>query len=137
MPYLHSKIEKHNDGCREPSAKRLYIRDNDDKGKQRFVSYGVICPSCGVLVTEDYHPNPTAIQKQKYQFDKEYTPEQLKRFRSIDLDHMIDTALSKGRDRTVAFNNWRQKLMDAGMTDRDARKYIIKIFDKKNILMKN
>ena len=62
MPYLDSKIEasKHKKNCINPVAKRLYIRDYDDRGKQRFISWGVTCTTCGVIVKENYEPNLTS-----------------------------------------------------------------------------
>jgi hypothetical protein len=61
MPYLHSKIEpgKHKKNCGNPVAKRLYIRDYDDKGNQKFVSWGLTCTSCGVVVKQKYQRNLT------------------------------------------------------------------------------
>lgn len=62
MPYLDSKIEtnKHKKTCVNPVGKRLYIRDYDDNGKQRFVPWGLTCTSCGVVIKEEnYQPNLT------------------------------------------------------------------------------
>jgi len=124
MPYLNSKIKKHNKGCRRPSAKRLYIRDYDDKGRQKFVSYGVTCPSCGVLVTEEYQRNPTAIKKEKYQFEKVYTKEQNEIFATIDLKYLPQIIFrQRGKNPVIP---WRDELVNAGMTKSDAGKYIIK-----------
>ena len=52
MPYLDSKIErnKHTKACNNPVGKRLYIRDYNDKGKTCFVSCGLICTTCGVVI---------------------------------------------------------------------------------------
>lgn len=61
MPYLDSKIEasKHKKNCINPVVKRLYIRDYEDRGKQRFISWGMTCTTCGVIVKENYEPNLT------------------------------------------------------------------------------
>lgn len=55
MPYLDSKIEtnKHKKACVNPVGKRLYIRDYDDKGKQRFVPWGLTCTNCGIVIKEE------------------------------------------------------------------------------------
>jgi len=72
MPYLDSKIEasKHKRNCNNPVAKRLYIRDYDDEGKQRFVSWGMNCTTCGVIVKENYEPIPTPQQLRMIKTDK-------------------------------------------------------------------
>ena len=61
MPYLDSKIEpnRHKKNCINPVAKRLYIRDYDDNGKQAFVSWGLTCTTCGVVIKQKYQPNLT------------------------------------------------------------------------------
>jgi hypothetical protein len=69
MPYLDNKIQKHHKGCINPVGKRLYIRDYDDKGKQKFVSWGLTCTTCGVVVKEKYERNLTK-QERRYH-DKE------------------------------------------------------------------
>jgi hypothetical protein len=40
-------------------VKRLYIGDYDDRGKQRFISWGMTCTACGIIVKENYEPNLT------------------------------------------------------------------------------
>jgi hypothetical protein len=78
MPYLDSKIEKHHKGCINPVGKRLYIRDYDDNGKQKFVSWGLTCTTCGVVVKGKYERNLTKQERWKLEFglkklnDKEY-----------------------------------------------------------------
>ena len=62
MPYLNKKITIHNKGCKNPNVKRLYIRDYDNKGKQKYVPYAVTCTNCGALVKEIIVFNPTAKQ---------------------------------------------------------------------------
>ena len=64
MPYLDSKIEtsKHKKSCKNPVGKRLYIRDYNDKGKPSFVSWGLTCTTCGVVIKENYNPNLTPKQ---------------------------------------------------------------------------
>lgn len=54
MPYLDSMIEKHIENCGNPIGKRLYIRGYDDKGKQRFISWGLTCTTCGVVIKQKY-----------------------------------------------------------------------------------
>ncbi len=68
MPYLNSKIlDKHKAGCKKPKAKRLYIREYVDKDKDQriFKPYGIVCPSCKVIIldTEDEKDK----NKDKYQ----------------------------------------------------------------------
>lgn len=74
MPYLDSKIDtdKHNKDCGNPVAKRLYIRDYDDKGKQRFVPWGLTCTTCGVVIPDEekYQPSLTPTER-KYAKDEE------------------------------------------------------------------
>jgi len=72
MPYLDHKIEArmHKRNCINPVAKRLYIRDYDDEGKQRFVSWGMNCTTCGVIVKENYEPIPTPQQLRMIKTDK-------------------------------------------------------------------
>ncbi len=71
MPYLDSKILKHNEGCTNPVGKRLYIRDYDEEGKQRFVSWGLTCTTCGVVVKEHYEHNLSPKQLEyKERYDK-------------------------------------------------------------------
>jgi len=69
MPYLDSKIDKHYKNCDNPVGKRLYIRDYDDKGKQKFVSWGLTCTTCGVVVKEKYERNLTKVERRYH--DKE------------------------------------------------------------------
>ncbi len=68
MPYLNKKISLHNKGCNNPDVKRLYIRDYDKKGMQRYVAYAVTCLDCGALVKEDkidFNPTPKQLLKNK------------------------------------------------------------------------
>lgn len=67
MPYLDSKIQidKHKRSCSNPVGKRLYIRDYDDEGKQKFVSWGLTCTTCGVVVKEKYERGLTP-KEQRY-----------------------------------------------------------------------
>jgi hypothetical protein len=59
MPYLDSKIDKHKNNCFNPVGKRLYIRDYDDNGKQRFAPWGLTCTTCGVVVKQKFQRNLT------------------------------------------------------------------------------
>lgn len=63
MPYLDSKIDKHKNNCTNPVGKRLYIRDYDDEGKQRFAPWGLTCTTCGVVVKQQYQRNLPNGQK--------------------------------------------------------------------------
>lgn len=65
MPYLDHKIDinKHKKTCVNPVGKRLYIRDYDEEGKQRFVSWGLTCTSCGVVIKEKFQHNLSTTQK--------------------------------------------------------------------------
>jgi hypothetical protein len=77
MPYLDSKIDtdKHKKDCGNPVAKRLYIRDYDDKGKQRFVPWGLTCTSCGVVV-----PNEEKYQHSLTPTERKYKDEETLNF---------------------------------------------------------
>jgi hypothetical protein len=116
MPYLNYRIEKHNEACKAPIVKRLYVRDYDKNGKQRYISYGVTCLNCDVLVTERFHHNPTAKEISK---KGEYSPEQEKQFKIIEQKYWIDvTSNNMGGLRKKAyasFNEWVRKLVEAGM----------------------
>jgi hypothetical protein len=73
MPYLDSKIElnKHKKACVNPVGKRLYIRDYDEMGKQRFVPWGLTCTSCGVVVKEGkYEPSLTPKELEYVELEK-------------------------------------------------------------------
>ena len=70
MPYLDSKIEKHKINCTNPVGKRLYIRDYDDNGKQRFAPWGLTCTTCGVVVKQKFRPNLTPKQLEDREFDR-------------------------------------------------------------------
>ena len=73
MPYLDSKIElnKHKKTCVNPVGKRLYIRDYVDKGKQRFVPWGLTCTSCGVVIKdENYQPSLTPKELEYLECEK-------------------------------------------------------------------
>lgn len=70
MPYLDSKIDKHYKNCINPVGKRLYIRDYDDNGKQKFVSWGLTCTTCGVVVKEKYQHGLTPKQLRKREMDR-------------------------------------------------------------------
>ena len=70
MPYLDNKIEKHKHKCANPVGKRLYIRDYDDEGKQRFVPWGLTCTTCGVIVKEKFEPNLTPKQIRSREMDR-------------------------------------------------------------------
>ncbi|HKX20208.1 MAG TPA: hypothetical protein VJM74_00900 [Nitrososphaeraceae archaeon] len=74
MPYLDGKIEasKHERNCINPVAKRLYISDYDIEGKQRFVSWGMTCTTCGVIVKENYELNLTPEQFKRVKRDKKF-----------------------------------------------------------------
>jgi hypothetical protein len=77
MPYLDSKIElsKHRKNCGNPVGKRLYIRDYDDKGKQKFVSWGLTCTTCGVVVKEKYERNLTPRELKYVERQKKFESE--------------------------------------------------------------
>jgi hypothetical protein len=66
MPYLNSKIKEHNEGCKNPNVKRLYIRDYDSTGIQHYVPYGITCLNCHALVVETLKLNPTKTKLSKY-----------------------------------------------------------------------
>lgn len=137
MPYLNNKIENHKDGCSDPSAKRLYVRDYDDKGRQRFVSYGITCPSCGVLVTEDYHHNLTFLQRKKMEEIEnrlsKYDQQQRKKFEEIDKEYNLNAMfVMMGKDNKAKSGivlEWGNKLKDAGM---DQDELHIHVFTKMN-----
>jgi hypothetical protein len=68
MLYLDSQLaDKHKANCKKPKAKRLYVRDYGDKGKQNFIPYGIVCPSCKVIIFLDeiVKQKTTLIQKEK------------------------------------------------------------------------
>lgn len=67
MPYLDSKIAgKHKAGCKQPKAKRLYIRDYDVEGKKQiFIPYGITCPSCKVIVLDVSENQPKVTKKKE------------------------------------------------------------------------
>jgi hypothetical protein len=79
MPYLNSKLEpsKHKKNCVNPVAKRLYIRDYDYKGNQKFVSWGLTCTTCGIVIKQNYEHNFTKGKRITYhdkgplEFDRE------------------------------------------------------------------
>lgn len=74
MPYLDSMLEaKHKANCTNPVGKRLYIRDYDNAGKQRFVSWGLTCTTCGVVIKEQYQRNltPTELERKEWKIKLE------------------------------------------------------------------
>ena len=77
MPYLDNKVEKHKPKCANPVGKRLYIRDYDEEGKQRFVPWGLTCTTCGVIVKEKFKPNLTP---------KEFEAREIERKRNMKLE---------------------------------------------------
>lgn len=130
MPYLQSKIKKHNDGCKRPSARRLYIRDYDTKGKQRYIPYGITCLSCGVQVFEKLQHNLTAIELKK---KGEYTSEQEDKFVSID-NNLIFKFIEAGennKSKKFAVQEYVKKLKEDGMSHESAVYRINKIFNPK------
>ena len=93
LPYLDHKIElnKHKKTCINPVGKRLYIRDYDEEGKQRFTPWGLTCTSCGVIIKEEIEHNfLTVMQKRnkKYmtegRFGSEETYERIQRSKVIE-----------------------------------------------------
>ena len=53
MPYLSLPIENHDKNCTDPyNVKRLWIKDYDDKGRQKFVRYALTCLSCNVIIRD-------------------------------------------------------------------------------------
>ena len=48
--------------CRNRDTKRLYIRQGP-KGKQKFVSWGLTCLGCGVIVQEQFLPEKLTEQR--------------------------------------------------------------------------
>lgn len=130
MPYLNSKIKNHNEECKKPSAKRIYVRDYDDKGRQKFVSYGVTCPSCGVIQREEYQKNLTAIALKK---KGKYTLEQEQKFVSIDNEFLFSfiKAGENNKSKKFAVQEYVKKLKEAGMTHESAVYRINKIFNHK------
>jgi hypothetical protein len=116
MPYLNYRIEKHNEACKAPIVKRLYVRDYDKNGKQRYISYGVTCLNCEVLVIERFHHNPTAKEISK---KGEYSPEQEKQFDIIDRKYWIIVTSNNmsglRKEAYASFNEWVRKLVEAGM----------------------
>ena len=74
-PYLDSMIQKHKKNCWNPVGKRLYIRDYDDNGKRRFVSWGLTCTTCGIVVKEKYERNLTKQERQRLEWHQKPTGE--------------------------------------------------------------
>lgn len=92
MPYLDHKIDlnKHKKTCVNPVGKRLYIRDYDEEGKQRFVSWGLTCTSCDVVIKEKFQHNLSITQKswekrlKEGPFGSEEVYERNQRYKVID-----------------------------------------------------
>jgi hypothetical protein len=67
VPRLDSQIplESHKPDCPNPTAKRLGIRDYDERGNQKWTAWGLICENCGVVIKQPYKHNPTKKQRDK------------------------------------------------------------------------
>ena len=67
MPRLdsHIPLESHKPDCPNPTAKRLYIRNYDQRGNQKVVPWGLVCENCGVIIKQAYKHNPTKKQIDK------------------------------------------------------------------------
>jgi hypothetical protein len=72
MPYVDSLIpwESHKEDCPNPLARRLYIRDYDKNGKQRFVPWGLTCTKCGIIVKQKYEHNLSPKEKKREDMQK-------------------------------------------------------------------
>lgn len=74
----HLEIDKHKGDCLDIfNVRRLYIKGYNDKGEQRFVSYGLTCTSCDSFIRENYDPKlkPKAVRI----MDEEHTDEIIKK----------------------------------------------------------
>ena len=87
----HLTLDRHREGCTDPfNVKRLYIRDYDDNGKQCFISYGLTCLGCNMVIKEVFQQKPTLKQKQeKIARDSDPFFQELARMRGIDLFHQV------------------------------------------------
>ena len=87
MPYLDHQIElnKHKKNCVNPVGKRLYIRDYDEEGKQRFTPWGLTCTNCDVVIKEKIDHNFLSIaQKEDRKFLSEECYERNQRYKVIE-----------------------------------------------------
>jgi hypothetical protein len=101
MPYLDNKIDKHKPKCANPVGKRLYIRDYDNEGKQRFVPWGLTCTTCGVIVKEKFKPNLTP---------KEFEAKESERKRNTKLEETYAKTFEKLTGRAYSDPSWEETL---------------------------
>jgi hypothetical protein len=114
MPYLDSKIDKHKNNCVNPVGKRLYIRDYDDEGNQRFVPWGITCTTCGVVVKEKFEPNLTPRQIRSREMDRKLENSKY----SKTFEKLTGRSLSSWEEKL----EWKQKRKIAKKLERLQRK---------------
>lgn len=117
MPYLDSKIDKHYKNCFNPVGKRLYIRDYDDSGKQKFVSWGLTCTTCGVVVKENYERNLTKEERHSLEVNRNLGPIMSKAFggkEETDKEYLERQRAYKIRDK---LQRMQRKKMGGGPMD--------------------
>ena len=99
----------------------MNVRDYDQKGRQKFVPFGVICINCCVSIIEEYQRNLTPVQRKKMEQEdtrlSKYTEEQNRQFDEIDKDYFMKSfALLLGgsnNDKRVVILEWGRKLKAA------------------------
>lgn len=67
MPYLNSKIrpEDHKQGCPKSKVMRLCAKGNNKKGNRTWITRGLECLNCGVVIMHPYQHIPTKKQRDK------------------------------------------------------------------------
>lgn len=122
MPYLDNKIEKHKNTCSNPVGKRLYIRDYDDNGRQRFTSWGLTCTTCGVVIKQEFEHKLTNKVKEylniseKLGQDKEDALKHYQKYKVIDKLQRLHRKRQGNRPITPKENGIRIRIKNLANT---------------------
>jgi hypothetical protein len=113
VPYVDSQIpwESHKDDCPNPVAKRLYIRDYDKNGKQRFVPWGITCKNCGIILKQQYEHNlPKGKLKWKKILERLHTDPKYKEYQDHTAEAFVSIGHRRSKEEVERLNmQWRKK----------------------------
>jgi hypothetical protein len=115
LPYIDSLIpwHIHKEDCPNPLARRLYIRDYDKNGKQRFVPWGLTCTKCNIIIQQKYEHNMTNKQKEREEMSN--------RLRGTDVDKLMDLGFGPKLSNEEIQNNLDHYAKNAKIAKRKAK----------------
>lgn len=94
-------MDKHNGNCKGYSnARRLYIKDYNDKGKPTFIAYGTTCTSCDSFTRENYKLRATRREK-RYSELLEPGDEKVRKMLEAQIGMSMNTFVNVSRAKDI------------------------------------